>query len=52
MITELGTTAAVFPGDERKIEGVRRAVASGETRLLASTGSDGEVPLDARLLPR
>jgi hypothetical protein len=39
-------------GDQWKIEGVRQAVTTGETSLFASTGSGGEVPLEARLLPR
>jgi aconitate hydratase len=39
-------------GDRWKIEGVRQAVTTGETSLFASTGSGGEVPLEARLLPR
>jgi aconitate hydratase len=39
-------------GAEWKIEGVRRAVTTGETRLSASTGSGGDVSLEVRLLPR
>ncbi len=40
-------------GDEWKIEGVREAVESGETELVARSGAGGgEIPLEARLLPR
>jgi aconitate hydratase len=42
----------VEQGDEWKIEGVRRAVESGETMLSALTGSGEEITLEARLLPR
>jgi aconitate hydratase len=38
-------------GEEWKIEGVRRAVESGETTLSASTGSGRGLILEARLLP-
>jgi aconitate hydratase len=41
----------VGQGDAWRIEGVRETVASGETRLVAN-GDGGEIPLDARLLPR
>ena len=44
--------AAAEQGDEWKIENARRTVASGETRLSASTGSGQEIPLEVRLLPR
>ena len=43
----------VSKGDEWKIEGVREAVESGETELVArSSAGGGGVPLEARLLPR
>jgi len=39
-------------GDEWNIEGVRQAVESGEMTLSASTGSGGEIVLEALLLTR
>jgi len=49
----IGVVSLYFaPETYRRIEGVCRAVTTGETRLSASTGSGGEVPLEVRLLPR
>jgi aconitate hydratase len=42
----------VSQGDAWKIEGVREAVASGETELVAKSDAGSEIPLEARLLPR
>jgi aconitate hydratase len=39
-------------GDTWKIEGVREAVASGETKLVARSEAGEEISLEARLLPR
>jgi aconitate hydratase len=42
----------VSQGDTWEIEGVREAVASGETKLIAKSEAGEEIPLEARLLPR
>jgi aconitate hydratase len=42
----------VSQGDAWKIEGVREALASGETELVAKSDAGSEIPLEARLLPR
>ncbi len=42
----------VSQGDTWKIEGVREAIASGETELVARSKDGKEIPLEARLLPR
>ncbi len=39
-------------GDTWRIEGVREAVASGETKLVASGDAGTEIELEARLPPR
>ena len=39
-------------GDTWKIESAREAVASGETKLVAKSGGETELELQARLLPR
>jgi aconitate hydratase len=42
----------VSQGDAWRIEGVREAVSSGETELVAKSESGEEIPLEARLLSR
>jgi aconitate hydratase len=42
----------VTRGEAWKIEGVREAVSSGETQLVAKSESGEDIPLEARLLPR
>ena len=43
---------SVSQGDVWKIEGVRAAIAAGETKLVARSEAGGEIELEARLLPR
>ncbi len=42
----------VRQGDRWRIKAVREAIAAGERRLTARSDADGEVPLEAHLLPR
>jgi aconitate hydratase len=42
----------VSQGDTWRIEGVREAVAAGETKLVAKSDAEREIELETRLLPR